>query len=168
MVELKTKQTNESVEAFLNGIEDEQKREDCFTLLKLMQQATREEPKMWGSSIVGFGNYHYKYATGREGDMPMVGFSPRKQNLTLYLIDCEAGFEQYYVLLKKLGKHSTGKVCLYIKRLADVDIGVLNELVTQSVAHLKASNPPSGSAGSSGPTKKTAAKPASKTTSHQS
>jgi hypothetical protein len=139
MAELKTKLNDASVDDFLNGVEDEQKRKDCFTVLKLMKQATKAEPKMWGSSIIGFGSYHYKGASGREGDWMLTGFSPRKQNITLYIM---AGFDNYDALLKKLGKHSTGKSCLYIKRLADVDTGVLKELVTQSVAHMKATNPP--------------------------
>ena len=139
MAELKTKLNDASVEDFLNAIEDEQKRNDSFSVLKLMKQATKAEPKMWGSRIVGFGSYHYKYASGRGGDWMLAGFSPRKQNITLYIM---AGFEQYDGLMKKLGKHSTGKSCLYIKRLADVDTGVLKELVTKSVAHMKATNPP--------------------------
>jgi hypothetical protein len=140
MAELKTKMSDASVEAFLNGIDDEQKREDCFALLKLMKQATRAEPRMWGSSIVGFGTYHYEYASGREGDWMLAGFSPRKQNLTLYIM---SGFEQYDALLKKLGKHSTGKSCLYIKKLQDVDMAVLKQLVEQSVKHMVKTNAPS-------------------------
>jgi hypothetical protein len=143
MAELKTKLNDASVEDFLNSIEDEQKRDDCFAVLKLMKQVTKAEPKMWGSSIVGFGSYHYKYASGREADWMLAGFSPRKQNLTLYIM---AGFDNYDALLARLGQHSTGKSCLYIKRLADVDTGVLKELVTQSVAHMKATNPPAASA----------------------
>ncbi len=100
-------------------------------------QVTKLEPAMWGTSIVGFGSYHYKYESGREGDMPLVGFSPRKQNLTLYIMD---GFEGYDRLLGKLGKHSTGKSCLYINKLEDVDLDVLRELVASSYKHMKASN----------------------------
>lgn len=132
--ELKTKKTDASVNHFLNAIPDEQTRADCFEIAKIMQQATRSEPKMWGTSIVGFGSYHYKGASGREGDWMLTGFSPRRQNLTLYIM---AGFDRYGELLKKLGKFSTGKSCLYIKRLADVDKKVLKELVTESVKVMK-------------------------------
>jgi hypothetical protein len=137
MAELKTKLNNRSVERFLNGVPDKQKREDCFTLLKLMQQVTRAEPKMWGSSIVGFGNYHYVYASGREGDWFVAGFSPRKQNLTLYLM---GGFEQYGALLQKLGKHKTAKACLYINRLDDVHLPTLKKLIQHSVKHMTQTN----------------------------
>jgi hypothetical protein len=130
MAENKTKQTEASVEDFLNGVADEQQRQDAFKLLALMQQITKTEPKMWGPSIVGFGKVHYKYASGREGDMGLAGFSPRKGNLTIYL---SPGTEAYGPLLAKLGKHKTGKVCLYIKRLDDVHLPTLKELVRQSV-----------------------------------
>ncbi len=133
-VELKTKLNDASVEDFLNTVSDEQIRADCFEIAKLMKQVTKAEPKMWGSSIVGFGSYHYKGASGREGDWMLVGFSPRKQNLTLYIM---AGFERYDELMKKLGKFSTGKSCLYIKKLADVDKKVLKELVSESVQYMK-------------------------------
>ena len=144
MAELKTKPTDQSVESFLNSISDDQRREDCFTVLELMKRVTQTEPQMWGSSIVGFGSYHYKYASGREGDAILTGFSPRKQNLTLYIM---AGFDQYDELLKKLGKHSVGKSCLYIKRLADVDLPTLEELVRGSVIHMRNAYPsaPTGS-----------------------
>ncbi len=132
--ELKTKLNDASVEDFINAIEDETIRADCFEIAKMMKQATKAEPKMWGSSIVGFGSYHYKGASGREGDWMLVGFSPRKQNLTLYIM---AGFERYDELMKKLGKFSTGKSCLYIKKLADVDKKVLKELVSESVQYMK-------------------------------
>ncbi len=132
--ELKTKQTDASVDDFLNAIPDEQTRKDCFEIVRIMKQATKSEPKMWGASIVGFGSYHYKGASGREGDWMLTGFSPRKQNLTLYIM---AGFDHYDQLLKKLGKFSTGKSCLYIKKLADVDKKVLKELVTESVKVMK-------------------------------
>lgn len=133
-VELKTKLNDASVDAFLNTVSDEEIRADCFEIAKMMKQATKAEPKMWGSSIVGFGSYHYKGASGREGDWMLVGFSPRKQNLTLYIM---AGFDGYPDLLKKLGKFSTGKSCLYIKKLADVDKKVLKELVSESVQFMK-------------------------------
>jgi hypothetical protein len=130
MAELRTKATNASVTDFLNSVADEQKRKDCFEVLKIMKQATKSEPKMWGPSIVGFGDYHYVYGSGRENDWFLAGFSPRKQNLTLYLM---SGLDRYKDLLKKLGKYSTGKGCLYIKKLADVDTKVLKELVEESV-----------------------------------
>lgn len=132
--ELKTKLNDASVEDFLNTVSDEQIRADCFEIAKIMKQVTKAEPKMWGSSIVGFGSYHYKGASGREGDWMLVGFSPRKQNLTLYIM---AGFDRYDELMKKLGKFSTGKSCLYIKKLADVDKKVLKELVSESVQFMK-------------------------------
>ena len=135
--ELKTKLNDASVNDFLNTIPDEQTREDCFEIVKMMKQVTKAEPKMWGTSIVGFGTYHYKGKSGREGDWMLVGFSPRKQNLTLYIM---AGFDRYDELLKKLGKFTTGKSCLYIKKLADVDKKVLKELVSESVKVMKKSN----------------------------
>ncbi len=134
MAELKTKKNDASVEDFLNTIKDEQIRADCFEISKLMSQVTKAEPKMWGSSIIGFGQYHYKYASGRENDWMLVGFSPRKQNVTLYIM---AGFDRYDELLAKLGKFTTGKSCLYIKKLADVDKKVLKKLVTESVKVMK-------------------------------
>ncbi len=132
--ELKTKVNDASVEGFLNSIKDEQTRADCFEILKLMKQVTKEEPKMWGASIVGFDSYHYKSASGREGDWMLTGFSPRKQNLTLYLM---SGFDAHADLLKKLGKHKTSVGCLYIKKLEDVDKKVLKELVVETVKTMK-------------------------------
>jgi hypothetical protein len=132
--EVKTKVNDASVTEFLNKVADEQKRDDSFEILKMMKQVTREEPKMWGPSIIGFGSFHYKGKSGREGDWMLTGFSPRKQNLTLYLM---GGFEGHAPLLKKLGKHTLGKGCLYIKRLADVDKKVLKELVQASVKQIK-------------------------------
>jgi hypothetical protein len=137
MAELKTKLTDASVEDFLDEIADERKRQDSYTILTMMQEVTGAKAKMWGDSIVGFGSYHYKYASGREADWMLVGFSPRKQNLTLYIM---SGFEQYDQLLQRLGKHSTAKSCLYIKRLADVDLAVLRELVRLSVEHMVSTN----------------------------
>ena len=131
MAELKTKETKASVAAFLNKISDVQRRKDCQTVLELMQRATGEKPKMWGSSIVGFGRYKYKYASGREGEWLVIGFSPRKTDLTLYIM---RGFEESEALLDKLGKCKTGKGCLYIKRLDDVEIPVLKKLISKSVA----------------------------------
>jgi hypothetical protein len=133
MAELKTKPSDRSVERFLKSIPDDRKRKDASALVGLMQQATQAEPKMWGSSIVGFGSYHYKYASGREGDWFLTGFSPRKQNLTLYIM---AGFKQYDELLKSLGKYKTGKACLYIKSLEDIHLPTLRKLVRQSVKHM--------------------------------
>ena len=133
MAELKTKPNEQSVEAFLNSVEDEKKRQDCFTVLEIMKQITKAEPQMWGTSMVGFGTYHYKYESGREGEWFVAGFSPRKQNLTLYIM---AGFSRYDELLNKLGKFKTGKSCLYINKIEDVDLPTLKELITQSVSYV--------------------------------
>ena len=130
MAELKTKPNDQSVTGFLNEVTDEKKRRDCFTILDIMKQITQEEPVMWGDSIVGFGSYHYKYASGREGDWFLTGFSPRKQNLTLYIM---SGFSGYEKLLAQLGKYKTGRSCLYIKKLEDIDMDVLREMITQSI-----------------------------------
>ena len=132
--EVKTKVNDASVTTFLNSVTDQQKRNDCFEILKIMKQITKEEPKMWGSSIVGFGSYHYKGKSGREGDWMLTGFSPRKQNLTLYLM---GGFDAHAALLDHLGKFTTGAGCLYIKALDDVDKKVLKELVQASVKRMK-------------------------------
>jgi hypothetical protein len=137
MSEPKTKPTNESVVAFLNTVEKEKQREDSFAILDLMKDVTGEEAKMWGTSIIGFGRYKYKYASGREGEWMLVGFSPRKRNLTLYIMP---GFEHYETLLSKLGTYTTGKSCLYVKTLEDVDQDVLRELVSESVDHMKKAN----------------------------
>jgi hypothetical protein len=135
MAELKTRPTDKSVETFLEGVPDERKRRDCFTVLELMKKVTKSEPRMWGPSIVGFGSYHYRYASGREADWMLTGFSPRKQNLTLYIM---AGFDGAEELVAKLGKHTTGKSCLYIKRLDDVHLPTLEKLIRGSVRRLKA------------------------------
>ena len=137
MAELKTKKNDKEVSTFLNSLEDAKKRQDCEALLRLMQEETGEPPAMWGESIVGFGEYHYHYASGREGDWFLTGFSPRKQNLTVYIM---AGFEAYEALMKRLGKYKTSKSCLYIKRLEDVDPKVLRELVRQSAQHIARTN----------------------------
>ncbi|MBY8986352.1 MAG: DUF1801 domain-containing protein [Candidatus Lokiarchaeota archaeon] len=137
MTELKTKPTKKSVGEFLKKVEYPTKREDCKTILNLMKEITKEEPVMWGDSIVGFGSYHYKYASGREGDWFLVGFSPRKQNLTIYLM---SGFEKYKEILNDLGKFRTGKSCLYINKLNDINMQKLRELVSESVKHLKSSD----------------------------
>ncbi len=134
MAELKTKPTATSVSAFVSAVEDEQMRRDARKLLALMKQVTRKRPRMWGTSIVGFGSYHYKYKSGREGDWPVTGFSPRKNALTIYIMP---GFTRYRPLLKKLGKYTTGKSCLYLKKLEDVDEKVLRQLVTRSVTDMK-------------------------------
>lgn len=128
----KTTKTDLSVDAFIDGVEDKQKQADCRVLIEVMKHVTNDEPKMWGPSIVGFGNYHYKYASGREGDWFHVGFSPRKQNLTMYIMD---GFEAYRDYLAELGKFKTGKSCLYVKKLDDVNMDVLQELIEASVKH---------------------------------
>jgi hypothetical protein len=130
MAELKTKVNDAGVTDFLNTIEDETKRKDCFEILRLMKQITKQEPRMWGPSIIGFGNTHYKYESGREGEWFITGFSPRKENLTLYVM---GSFNVQAALLKKLGKHKTGVGCLYIKKLKDVDTKVLKELIEKSV-----------------------------------
>jgi hypothetical protein len=131
MAENKTKPTKVSVPAFIDAIADETKRADAKTLVKLMQSVTGEKAKMWGPSIIGFGSYHYTYESGREGDMPLAGFSPRKAATVVYGV---MGFSESETLLAKLGKHTTGGGCLYIKKLADVDQKVLEALVTKSVA----------------------------------
>ncbi len=133
MSELKTKPTTQSVSAFTNAIEDPQQRKDCKALASMMRKITGKKPKLWGTSIVGFGSYHYKYKTGREGDWMMTGFAPRKQNISIYIM---LGFSRYGALMKKLGKYKTGKSCLYIKKLDDIDTAVLQQLLAQSLADL--------------------------------
>jgi hypothetical protein len=135
MAEAKTKPTNENVRDFLNRIPEAERREDCFAVAKMMEEITGEKPKMWGPSIVGFGSYHYKYGSGREGDWMMTGFSPRKKDLTLYLM---MGFEKRAELMEKLGKHKHAKSCLYIKRLSDIHVPTLKKLIKVSVKDLKA------------------------------
>ena len=137
MADLKTTPNEGSVDAYLHRVENEKKREDSFKILELMKDVTQEEPKMWGGSIVGFGSYHYKYQSGREGDWFLTGFAPRKKSLTLYIM---AGFENYDELMSKLGKYKTGKSCLYINKIEDVDTDVLRQLVQESVAHMKSVN----------------------------
>jgi hypothetical protein len=138
MAENKTVETGADVEAFLNAVPDERKRADSFAILKLMQDVTGEEAKMWGDSIVGFGRYHYKYASGREGDFMLAGFAPRKQNLSLYIL---SGFDDFDDLRDRLGKHKVGKACLYINKLSDIDEEVLRQMVRQSVEHMRQTNP---------------------------
>jgi uncharacterized protein DUF1801 len=135
MAELKTKPTTASVTEFLNALNDEERRKDCFTVVKIMQKATGAKPKMWGPSIVGFGDYRYTNARGQGTDWFVIGFSPRKSDLTLYVMP---GSPRHGELLKTLGKHKTGKACVYIKRLADVDQDVLRMLVEESVEQVRA------------------------------
>jgi len=132
--EPKTKLTDANVKKFLNSVEDPQRRTDSLKVCELMQAITKQEPKMWGTAIVGFGTYHYVYASGREGDWMQVGFSPRKNALTLYIM---SGFSAYEDLMKDLGKYKTGKSCLYIKKLEDIDLKVLKKLIRESVKYIK-------------------------------
>ncbi|MGA9643079.1 MAG: DUF1801 domain-containing protein [Terriglobales bacterium] len=138
MAENKTKPTKLSVAAFIDGITDQSRRADTKALVKLMQRATGEKPVMWGPSIIGFGSRHYRYASGREGDMPLIGFSPRKAAIVLYSL---MGFSDANALLAKLGKHTMGKGCLYIKKLADVDQEVLEDMAVKSLAAKRARQP---------------------------
>lgn len=134
MAELKTKLNDADVPAFLNSVADAKKQADATAIVNMMEAVTGEPAKMWGNAIVGCGQYHYKYESGHEADMCIIGFSPRKENLTIYIAE---SFPKREALLAKLGKHKTGKVCLYIKRLADVDEKVLKELMKESVAYMK-------------------------------
>ena len=138
MSNVKTIANDASVETFLNALKDEQRRQDCFQLVNLMRAVTQAEPTMWGSSIVGFGNYHYVYESGRAGDSFLIGFAPRKQDISVYGIGRFAGSE---ALFEHLGKHKTGKACVYIKKLADINQAVLTQLLEQSVAHTQALYP---------------------------
>ena len=134
MAEVKTKENDGDVLAFLNSVENKQRREDALAVLELMKDITGEEARMWGTSIVGFGHYTYKYASGREGDWMCCGFSPRKTSLTLYIMD---GFDKHQELMNQLGKFKTGKSCLYIKKLDDVNLAVLNDLIAESYHYIK-------------------------------
>ncbi|QQR54992.1 DUF1801 domain-containing protein [Candidatus Peregrinibacteria bacterium] len=136
MAELKTKKTKASVSAFLAAVEDEKKRKDCQELAKIFEEITEEKPAMWGDSIVGFGSYHYKSERSKqEGDWPLTGFSPRKKNITLYIM---CGFKDQEKFLKKIGKHKvSGGSCLYIKHLSDIDLGILKELIKASLKVMK-------------------------------
>lgn len=134
MAEIKTKPTSVSVDKFIKAVPDEQKREDSYVLIDMMKKITKEEPRMWGPSIIGFGTCHYKYESGHEGDMPLAGFSPRKAAISVYL-SCD--LPQNTALLKKLGKHKMTVSCLYIKRLSDIDIKVLKELIVESYKDTK-------------------------------
>jgi len=135
MAALKTQPREESVTAFLDRVEEEPRRTECYTLLDMMKRVTKTDPRIWGSGVVGFGNYHYKYASGQEGDWFIAGFAPRKAELTVYIT---AGVERFPKLLANLGKHRAGKGCLYIKTLDDVNLSVLEELVGKSVEWTKA------------------------------
>ena len=137
MSENKTRPTNQNVIDFLNSVENITRRKNAMTILEMMKEITGKSAVLWGTSIVGFGSYHYKYESGREGDMPLVGFSPRKQSLTLYIMP---GFDEYEDMLAELGKHKIGKSCLYINKLADVDQDVLRKLVKHSYDHMKKTN----------------------------
>ncbi len=130
MVELKTKKNQASVEAFINKVEHVGKRNDALEILEMMMDITKEKPKMWGTSIIGFGDVRYKYASGREGDWFKVGFSPRKANISLYLMGCD--ISKADSILSRLGKYKTGKGCLYINKLSDVNVDVLNELIKEA------------------------------------
>ena len=134
MATLKTQPHDGDVEAFLATIADDEQRQDVQALRQIMAEVTGDDGSMWGDAIVGFGSYHYRYDSGREGDWFEVGFSPRKRNLSVYIM---AGFDGHGRLLERLGKHSTGKSCLYINRLADVDVDILRELVGASVEHIR-------------------------------
>lgn len=134
MAELKTKENDASAKDFLDDVEDEQKRTDSYTLLKMMEKISGEPPKMWGGAIVGFGNYHYKYSSGSEADWMLTGFSPRKPNLSVYLM---AGFDQLGDELAMLGKHKSSKGCLYIKKLSDIDEKVLQVMIKKSIGLTK-------------------------------
>ena len=138
MAELKTKPTSVKVADFMNSIADKTQRADCKAIAAMMRKATGRRAKMWGSSMVGYGSYHYKYASGQEGDYFITGFSPRKQATTVYIMP---GFSGYETLMKKLGKYKTGKSCLYIKTLADVDEKVLQQLISKSVVEMRKKYP---------------------------
>ena len=140
MAELKTKKNNASVEEYISAVQDDKRRSDCFEVAKIMEEVTGEKGVMWGTAIVGYGSYHYKYASGREGDWMSTGFASRKQALTLYIM---AGFKKYEPLMAKLGNFKTGKSCLYVKSLDDIDRGVLKELIRESVDYLAKGNNPS-------------------------
>ena len=134
MSELKTRPSHKSVEKFLTDVQNERRREDARVIMRLMEEVTGESPVMWGDSIVGFGRYHYRYESGREGDWFLTGFSPRKANLSLYIM---SGFSGYEKLLGRLGKHKRGQSCLYVTRLENIDLEVLRRLVKESVEAVK-------------------------------
>ena len=131
---IQTVETAASVSTFLKKVNNEQKQKDCFTIVEIMKEKSGFEPRMWGPAIVGFGKYHYKYESGREGDMPLIAFSPRKTEIVLYL---SPDFDDKEELLKKFGKHKTTKACIYVKKLADVDINVLKKMIANSLKETK-------------------------------
>lgn len=137
MADMKTTPTEYSVDEFLASVDDRQ-RADCHALVELMHAVTGEQPKLWGPAMVGFGQYHYVYESGREGDWFLTGFAPRKQNISIYIM---AGFDRYDELLARLGTYKTGKSCLYAKSLADIDMSILRQLVTESVRYMKKKYP---------------------------
>ncbi len=137
MAENKTKPTDVSVDEFLASVENDRRRDDAMTVCKMMQEITGEEPAMWGPTMVGFGTYHYKYDSGREGDWFVAGFAPRKASLVVYIM---SGFKRHDVLMKKLGKHKTGGSCLYINKLSDVDMDILRELISRSVEYVSSTS----------------------------
>jgi len=139
MAKNKTTETQQNVTDYINAVENEVKRNDAFELLKIIQNETGFEPKMWGPSIIGFGTYHYKYASGHEGDAPLAGFSPRKDAISLYL---NSDFEAKEELLSKFGKYKAGKGCIYIKKLADIDIEILKKMISLSVESIQNLYPP--------------------------
>lgn len=132
--ELKTRQTDASVETYLAAIDDEQRRADCTALAAMMRRVTKLPPKMWGPSIVGFGSYHYQYASGHEGDTCLTGFASRKTDISIYVV---SGFDGHDKLLSELGKFKTAKACLYVKRLSDINLKALETLIKASVAEMK-------------------------------
>jgi hypothetical protein len=138
MAQNKTTENNLSVSDFLNALTDEPKRNDCFDLSAMITETTGFTAKMWGTAIVGFGSYHYKYESGREGDAPLVGFSPRQNAIALYL---SSQFKDREMLLAKFGKHKTAKACVYVKKMSDIDVTVLKEMVTNSVARISSLYP---------------------------
>ncbi len=138
MYELKTKENDSSVIEFIERVESPKKREDAYKLLDIFTETTGYQAKMWGPSIIGFGSYHYKYATGHEGDAPLVGFSPRKAKISLYFA---TGDPKRDKLQEKFGKHTSGKACVYINKVADIDVDVLKELILQSIAFLRETYP---------------------------
>lgn len=138
MYELKTKETENSVIEFIEAVDSPKKREDAYKLLDIFTETTGFPAKMWGPSIIGFGSYHYKYATGHEGDAPLVGFSPRKAKISLYFAPGEPKREE---LLQRFGKHTTGKACVYVNKVADIDVEVLKELIVESVKFLQETYP---------------------------
>jgi len=134
MAKNKTTENLLSVDDFVNALKDEAKRKDCFNLIKLMKELTKQEPKMWGPAIIGFGSHHYKYESGREGDSPNIAFSPRVSSIAIYL---SANLKDRELLLEKFGKHKTDKGCVHIKTLADIDQDILKEMITNHIKHIK-------------------------------